>query len=157
MEYAQEYTKKEKIIRLTVFTLLGLAVITCHKLWFLPLVADFGERPHCYDFFGLNGADYVWHLMFICLPFSLFIVVIFMLPIGVSGLKEGRFPPKSMKVYKPTIVKRGATAYFKSGVLILAPVIALLCTIWGWHQVDNMPPLDKQKLSTHLCQSHISN
>ncbi|EGQ8503832.1 hypothetical protein BS017_RS23080 [Vibrio parahaemolyticus] len=153
MEYAEEYTTKEKVIRLTVFILLALAIIAFHKIWFLPLVTDFGERPHCYELLGLNGADYVWHLVFIGLPISLFIVVVFMLPFGISGLKEGRFPPKSMKVYKPTVVKRGTTAYFKSGFFILVPVITLLFAIWGYHQVDSMPPLDRQKLNPHLCQS----
>ncbi|EJL7851717.1 hypothetical protein NM008_004610 [Vibrio parahaemolyticus] len=153
MEYAEEYTKKEKGIRFSAFFLLGLAVITLHKFWFLPLVSDFVERPHCYEFLGLNGADYLWDLVFVGLPFSLFIVFVFMLPVGMRGVKEGRFPPKSMKVYKPTIVKRGAIAYLKSGTCILAPVIALLFVIWGYHQVDNMPPLDAKEFSPHLCQS----
>ncbi len=59
MEYADEYTKKEKVVRFSVFTLLGLAVIAFHKFLFLPLVTGFVERPHCYEFLGLNGADYV--------------------------------------------------------------------------------------------------
>ncbi|ELP5730860.1 hypothetical protein QTV44_004182 [Vibrio vulnificus] len=153
MEYAEEYTKKEKVIRLSVFILLALSVVAFNNLWLLPLVTDFGEQPHCYELFGLNGADYVWHLLFIGLPVSLFIVVLFMLPRGISGLKEGRFPPKSMKVYKPTVVKRGASAYLKSGAHILFPVITLLFAIWGYHQVDIMPPLNKQKLSLHVCQT----
>ncbi|MFW1030857.1 hypothetical protein ACEWA3_22430 [Vibrio parahaemolyticus] len=153
MEYAEEYTQKEKGIRIIVFFLLGLAAIALHKFWFLPLMTDFVERPHCYEFLGLNGADYVWHLVFVGLPFFLFIVLAFMLPIGIKGAKEGRFPPKSMKVYKPTVVKRGAVAYLQSGVCILAPVIVLLFVIWGYHQVDSMPPLDAKELSSHLCQS----
>ncbi|EPN4000893.1 hypothetical protein ACTZ91_004646 [Vibrio parahaemolyticus] len=153
MEYAEEYTKKEKGIRFSAFFLLGLAAIALHKFWFLSLVSDFVERPRCYEFLGLNGADYLWDIVFVGLPFSLFIVFAFMLPVGMRGVKEGRYPPKSMKVYKPTVVKRGAVAYLKSGTCILAPVIALLFVIWGYHQVDNMPPLDAKELSPHLCQS----
>ncbi|EJV9314143.1 hypothetical protein [Shewanella algae] len=153
MEYADEYTKKEKVVRFSVFTILGLAAIAFHKFLFLPLVTDFVERPHCYEFLGLNGADYVWHLVFVGLPFSLFVVLAFMLPIGIKGVKEGRFPPKSMKVYKLTAVKRGTAAYFKSGICILGPVLALLLTFWGYHQVDSMPPIDSKNLSPHLCQS----
>ncbi|EGR1768205.1 hypothetical protein RII68_004735 [Vibrio parahaemolyticus] len=153
MEYAEEYTKKEKAIRFSAFFLLGLAAIVLHKFWFLPLVSDFVERPHCYEFLGFNGADYLWDIVFVGLPFSLFIVFVFMLPVGIRGVKEGRYPPKSMKVYKPTVVKRGAVAYLKSGICILAPVIALLFVIWGYHQVDNMPPLNAKELSPHLCQS----
>ncbi len=52
MEYADEYTKKEKVVRFSVFTILGLAVIAFHKFLFLPLVTDFVERPHCYEFLG---------------------------------------------------------------------------------------------------------
>ncbi|MBM4869345.1 hypothetical protein HYO49_22875 [Vibrio parahaemolyticus] len=122
MEYADEYTKKEKVVRFSVFTILGLAVIAFHKFLFLPLVTDF-------------------------------VVLAFMLPIGIKGVKEGRFPPKSMKVYKLTAVKRGTAAYFKSGICILGPVMALLLTFWGYHQVDSMPPIDSINLSPHLCQS----
>ncbi|ASO31097.1 hypothetical protein CG015_18265 [Vibrio anguillarum] len=153
MEYADQYTKKEKTIRFTVFVILGLAVIAFNKFVFFPLMTDFGGRPHCYEFLGLNGADYIWHLVFVGLPFSLFIVFVFMLPVGIQGVKEGRFPPKSMKVYKLTVVKRGTIAYLKSGICILAPVIALLFVIWGYYQVDNMPPFDATKLSPQLCQS----
>ena len=153
MEYAEEYTKKEKIIRFTVFIILGFAVIIFNKLWFLPLVTDFAGRPHCYEFLGMNGADYIWHLFFFGFPVSFFIAVIFMLPVGIQGVREGRYPPKSMKVYKVTVVNRGVIAYLRSGIFILAPAITLLLAIWGYHQIDNMPPFGERKLNPQLCQS----
>jgi len=40
MEYADQYTKKEKIIRFTVFVILGLAVIAFNKLVFFLILTN---------------------------------------------------------------------------------------------------------------------
>ncbi|PQJ62774.1 hypothetical protein [Photobacterium angustum] len=154
MEYAKEYTKKEVIIRLSLFASLGFVAIVANSYWFQPMVEDFGNRPHCYEFWGFNGADYVWHILFIGLPLSLFIIVgIAMFPLGIKGIKEGRFPPRSVKVYKRTAIKTGAIAYFKSVICILSPTVVLILSIWGYTQVSDMPPIDKQKLDYSLCQN----
>ncbi|HHX8561846.1 hypothetical protein ND925_04930 [Vibrio diabolicus] len=153
MEYAEEYTKKEKITRISLFALLGLVLIFCHTTYFRPFISDFGQSPHCYELFGFNGAEYFWHLVFIGFPASAFLISIVMLPLGVKGIKEGRFPPESVKVYKPTVIKTGAVAYLKSGVLIIVPAAILALSIWGYYQVDAMPPIDKQKLDYSLCQN----
>ncbi|WP_394209822.1 hypothetical protein [Enterovibrio calviensis] len=151
MEYAKEYSKKEKIVRFSLFTLFGMVAIVAHKVWLQPLFNDFGQRPHCYELLGLNGAEYIWHLLLIGLPVSFFLVASFMLPIGITGLREGRYPPRAMKVYRPTVVKKGLAAYFRSSIFLLLPFLVLLMAIWGFQQVDKMPVIDKEKLSTHLC------
>ncbi|WP_274064267.1 hypothetical protein [Vibrio parahaemolyticus] len=153
MEYAAEYTKKEKITRISLFALLGLGLIFFHTTYFRPFISDFSQRPHCYELFGFNGAEYFWHLVFIGVPASAFLISIVMLPLGIKGIKEGRFPPESVKVYKTTVIKTGAVAYFKSGSLVIVPAVILALSIWGYYQVDAMPRIDQQKLDYSLCQN----
>ncbi|EHR1282448.1 hypothetical protein ACTBKU_004606 [Vibrio parahaemolyticus] len=153
MEYASEYTKKEKITRISLFTLLGLGLFFFHTTYFRPFISDFSQRPHCYEWLGFNGAEFFWHLVFIGVPAFAFLISIVMLPLGIKGIKEGRFPPESVKVYKPTVIKTGAVAYFKSGILIIVPTTTLALSIWGYYQVDAMPPIDQQKLDYSLCQN----
>jgi len=155
MEYAAEYTKKEKMTRILLFALLGLALIFFHTTYFRPFISDFSQKPHCYELLGFNGADYFWHLVFIGIPTSAFFISLVMLPLGIKGIKEGRFPPESVKVYKPTVIKTGALAYFKSGIHIIVPATILALSIWGYHQVDVMPPINKKKLDYSLCQNPI--
>ena len=155
MEYATEYTKVEKIVRLSVFACVGLILVVLHQNLLLPLITDIAERPHCYELFGFSAVDYFWHPIFIGIPVSAFAFSsAVMLPIGFMGIKEGRFPPKSVKVYKPTVVKSGAVAYIKSGAHILLPAMILMLSIWGFHQIENMPQIDKQKLDFSLCQEN---
>ncbi|HCG8254260.1 TPA: hypothetical protein NJ905_004588 [Vibrio parahaemolyticus] len=153
MEYAAEYTKKEKITRISLFALLGLGLIFFHTTYFRPFISDFSQRPHCYELFGFNGAEYFWHLVCIGVPASAFLISIVMLPLGIKGIKEGRFPPESVKVYKPTVIKTGTVAYFKSGSLVIVPAAILALSIWGYYQVDAMPRIDQQKLDYSLCQN----
>ncbi|OEE58983.1 hypothetical protein A1OK_02965 [Enterovibrio norvegicus FF-454] len=151
MEYANEYTKKEKLVRFSLLALFGIVAVVANNVWLQPLLTDFDEHPHCYELFGLNGADTIWHLLFVGLPVSLFLITSFMPPTGIAGLKEGRYPPRAMKVYKPTVVKTGVTAYLRSSVLLLLPLFVLLVAVWGSQQVDKMPVIDKERLGVHLC------
>ncbi|MGF1868894.1 hypothetical protein [Photobacterium indicum] len=152
MEFAKEYTKKEKFIRISLLTSLALVAIFTNNLWLKSLLTDFGERPHCYELLGFNGADYVWHLFLVGFPTLIFILIsFFLLPAGIQGLREGRFPPRSCKVYKPTLVRKGGKAYLRAGINLLLPTIVLLSVVWGYQQVDDMPVINKEKFDAHLC------
>ena len=110
MEYAKEYTKSEKIIRLSLITCMGTILIVIHKSLILPLITDIVDNPHCYQILGYSAKDYFWHLIFIAIPSpALIIASVVLLPIGFKGIKEGRFPPSSAKVYRPILVMTGAT------------------------------------------------
>lgn len=152
MEYAEEFTRKDKITRITIYIVLGAMFFALFQYVLEPLIIDFSGRPHCYELLGYNGADIVWYLMLFYFPFSLFILSsLFILPTGIRGIKEGRFPPKRFKVYKPTVVKRGMIGYIKSGLFIFIPMILLFMSLFGYHEAGRTPPLDKQKLSMISC------
>lgn len=152
MEYAKEYTKSEKILRLSLITCMGTILIVIHKILIWPLITDIVDNPHCYQILGYSAKDYFWHWIFIAIPSpALIIASVVLLPIGFKGIKEGCFPPGSVKVYRPTLVTTGATAYFKSAVHTLLPILILVLLILGYHQVENMPPINNQNLDINSC------
>lgn len=152
MEYAQEYTKKEKTIRILLAILLALPVFVLSVEWLNPMMKDFGKRPHCYELFDLNGADYLWHIIFIAMPALLFLFTAFaLIPKGITSLKESRFPPSNVKVYRPTRVKTGAIARITAMFHLAFPLLFLAVVIWGFQQVDKMPAFDKNTFDSQLC------
>ena len=155
MEYAEEYTKKEKIVRLSCFILLGAFSIFAANTLFFPFVEDFAARPHCFTFISYNGADIIWHGLFIGMPLSLLLIVTpAMLPMGIKSLKQGQFPPAGTKVYKPTPIATGSKATIKALAFVLMPVLLLAFTVWGTLQVDKMPEIDKSKLAPAVCMQN---
>jgi hypothetical protein len=60
-------------------------------------------------------------------------------PIGYKGIIHKQFPPKGMKVYKPTKILRGRRGNLKSVFYLLIPTFLILFSIWGYFQVDHMP------------------
>lgn len=153
MEYAPEYSKQEKWTRVCLYSLLGLLLIMGHRLWFNPLIEDFANRPHCYQFAGLNGADYFWQIILVGIPVLVLIPMVFTLvPMAIRGLVQGRFPPEGEKVYKPTLVVRGYKAYVKPVLYLTITAACVLLIWWGQQQAAIMPALDSDKLDPSLCQ-----
>lgn len=158
MEYAQEFSKREKWTRVCLYSLVGLLLIICQRKWFNPLITDFASRPHCYEFAGLNGADYVWELILVGIPIlALIPMLVALVPLAIKGLVQGRFPPEGMKVYTPTVVARGPKAYVKPALFLGLTAGCVILIFWGHHQAANMPALDKAKLDPAQCQSNSAS
>ena len=95
----------------------------------------------------------MWHSLFVALPFACaFIIAIFTIPIGYKGLVHSQFPPKGVKVYKPTKILRGWKGYIKSILHLLIPVLLILFSIWGYFQVDKMPHQVPENFDYGVCK-----
>lgn len=95
MEYAQEFSKREKWTRLCLYLLLGLLLVICQQKWLNPIIEDFASRPHCFELAGFNGADYLWQLILVGIPVLALIPLLFTLvPLAIKSLRQGRFPPR---------------------------------------------------------------
>lgn len=157
MDYAPEYTKREKIKLIALFMGLGAVLIAAGELWLFPSITRLAEQPHCYSLFGLNGADYLWHLLLIGLPISIFLILaIAMLPMAIKGLIQAQFPPKGYKVFKPTPIRKGMKGQLTAGLLVLVITSPLFIAIYGANQLDKMPVIEAPHDSTELC-SHTQN
>ncbi|MHA2713767.1 hypothetical protein ACXZ7B_03620 [Vibrio owensii] len=138
-EYAPQYSKKEKIIRVAIAGVFGLLVGVLFKLEGEPLLQAVAEAPECYEVFGMQGLELLVHILFFWMPLSVFLLsAVLMLPLGVRGLIEGQFPPKGVKVFRPTAIQRGKLGTLKSLIHLLFPLLCFGFVVWGNGQIEPM-------------------
>ncbi|WP_039975127.1 hypothetical protein [Vibrio jasicida] len=138
-EYAPQYSKKEKIIRVAITGVFGLLVGVLFKLKGEPLLQAVAEAPECYEVFGMQGLELLVHILFFWMPLSVFLLsAVLMLPLGVRGLIEGQFPPKGVKVFRPTAIQRGKLGTLKSLIHLLFPLLCFGFVVWGNGQIEPM-------------------
>lgn len=153
MDYAPEYSPKEKRLRVLLLTLLTLVLWAFFEKVFQPILNSFVENPHCYELFGYNGADYFWHLFIVGIPLSItLILAITVLPLGIRGLREGQFPPKGMKVFKPTPIRKDWKGKLQSTLLVALPISSLLVCLWGYLHMHELPEVDITQFAPATCQ-----
>ena len=154
-EYAPEYTSKEKLVRVMSVGVLGVGVFGLYKFIAKPYLEGIASDPECYEIMGISGVEFVWNLIFFGYPFLMFVLtVVLMLPLGIRGFIEGQFPPRGVKVYKPTVIRRGALGVFFSAVHIVLPASAFGLTVWGHFQIDIMMALHSSQQSAVCTQSY---
>lgn len=151
MEYAQEYSKKEKAVRILAGVFVGSVIYFLHTIWLIPIINDVVSRPHCFEWLGFNLADYFWYLVMVGVPLFAFTMSWILIPRGIAGIRERRFPPKAVKVYRPTKVKTGFLAWLISAMHLLIPFVFLILAAWGYLQAAHFPTFNKQALDLNLC------
>lgn len=152
MEYAPQFSKQEARRRIFLTILVAGFLVLVHLKWLQPLIVFYIETAHCHTPFGYSGFYVLWVGMFVGIPlFFALSISPWALSLGIKGLIHGQFPPKGMKVYKPTKILRGGLGMAKSIALIFFPFIFLMMAVWGSTQVDSMPKASEQKLDYQLC------
>lgn len=153
IEFAPEYSKSEKIKRIAFALLLALFVMITHNQWVFPFIGWYADNAHCYSPLGYSGILVLWYFIFVGLPLlSAFIIGVFSLPLGVKSLIQQQFPPKGVKVYKPTVIIKGNKAKIKAIGNILAPLLFVVIALWGFFQVDEIPVKNTTDLAFSVCQ-----
>ncbi|CAH1201492.1 conserved membrane hypothetical protein [Vibrio harveyi] len=151
-EYAPQYSKKEKIIRVVIACVFGLLAGVLFKLKGEPLLQALAEAPECYEVFGMQGLELLVHILFFWMPLSVFLLsAVLMLPLGVRGLIEGQFPPKGVKVFRPTAIQRGKLGTFKSLIHLLLPLLCFGFVVWGNGQIEPMMEIFQPKQGETTC------
>ena len=99
--------KTGKIQKDILIFLLGVLFLIINEKWYLPFLNWYVDTVHCYTPFGYSGISVMWYSLFVGIPlFCAFIIGIVTVPIGYKGIIHKQFPPKGMKVYKPTKILR---------------------------------------------------
>ena len=139
MEYAPEYTRREKITRISMHVLVGIAGYVGVQYYLLPFIQALAEQPYCYDYWGMNGAQTVWLILLCGIP-SLFalLLFLFLFPIGFRSWRDKQFPPRGMKVYRPTRIQYGLLGRIRTWVAMIVPVVVLAAAVWGGLQAQGM-------------------
>lgn len=140
IEFAEAFSKKEKIQRVILYTLFGGLVVITHLKWVFPYIGWYADTAYCHTPFGYSGIMVLWYALFVGIPlFCAFLTAISSVPIGIKGLRDKQFPPKGCKVYKPTKIVKGWHAKAKSLGFVFAPLLFVAVAIWGSFQVDTLP------------------
>ncbi|WHP61684.1 hypothetical protein [Vibrio harveyi] len=151
-EYAPEYSKQEKIIRVAITGAFCVLVGVLFKLKGESLLQAVAKAPECYEVFGMSGLELLVHILFFWMPLSVFLLsAVLMLPLGVRGLIEGQFPPKGVKVFRPTAIQRGKLGTLKSLIHLLLPLLCFGFVVWGNGQIEPMMEIFQPKQGETTC------
>ena len=155
MEFAPEYSKKEKVERTLLALLLGIFALIVHQKWFLPFWSWFVATAHCHSLWGLSGYSLLWQILFVGIPLSSALIIgLITIPISLKGLAQGQFPPAGYKVYKPTCIKRGWKAITLSMLFLLPTILFVAISVWGWDKAKLMPTESGKKLDYSVCTTN---
>jgi hypothetical protein len=125
-----------------------------HEKWVFPFISWYADTVHCHNPLGYSGISVLWYSLFVGLPlFSALLVGLPLVPLGIKGLRHKQFPPKGVKVYKPTKILRGWQANVKSIFHLFIPAFFVLFSIWGYFQVDSMPQKATEDFDYSVCES----
>ncbi|NHZ93197.1 hypothetical protein F2P45_29915 [Massilia sp. CCM 8733] len=134
-EFAEQYTRAERL-RLGLLILpAGLALLVATKLWFFPALAAFAASAECREIGGVNGITLLMYGLFVGLP--LLLALVLGATVGVAGyksLRSGQFPPAGTKVLRPTRIRRGRRATLTGAACLLLALAPLALAAWGWFQ-----------------------
>lgn len=105
-----------------------------------PYINWYANTAYCHALLGHSGITVLQYSLFVGLPiFSAILVGVYSVPIGIKGLRDGQFPPKGVKVYKPTKIIRGWRSKVKSLAHLIAPLLFVVIGVLGSFQADNLP------------------
>jgi hypothetical protein len=149
-EFADEYTKQEKIRFVILYLTAGPFIYFTHEQWIFPWLRWYASTAYCHSVFGYSGILILW----VGLPIvsGLLIGACTVWP-GIKTLKQGQYPPKGSKVFKPTKILRGKAATFRGSSLLLAPCLFVAVAIWGAFQIPRMPEENSVKLDYSVCKA----
>ncbi|MGF1689159.1 hypothetical protein L4C36_21230 [Photobacterium japonica] len=132
MAYAPEFTRRDKFIRLGLMAAAMIATYFFFEYRVFPFVEALASQPYCYEYWGMNGAEFLFMWILSAFPLAMSAILFVMLfPIGNRSWQEGQYPPSTMKVYKPTVIQHGFIARVRAGACMVIPILFLLVGIAG--------------------------
>jgi hypothetical protein len=136
-EYAPEYSPAERVRFVGFGLAAGALVLAACQLWLFPLLREFSASAPCRSVFGFSGLAVLFHGMFVGIPgVAAALVGLLVGRRGAKVLRQGRHPPAGEKVFRRTLVVRGAKAKVLGWVQLLAALPVLGLAAWGAFQAQ---------------------
>ena len=157
-EFAEPYTRAERIRFVVIGTIAGVVVILAGKYWLFPAVRTFAASASCRLVLGLPGEVVLGDSLFVGLPMLVSCVVAS--TIGRRGLRilrDGQVPPIGDKVLRPTRIVRGRRAVVAGYLHVLAVMLVLLMVPWGLRQARDFAVLTGPAVSRCAGSPHAGN
>lgn len=134
-EFAELYTRAERVRLLIAGVVAGVAVVAIGRLWFFPWLTSFAASAPCRMVSGVNGATLLWWGLFVGIPLmAAGLVAATISRRGARILREGQVPPRHDKVMRPTRIQRGGGARAIGYLHVLAWTPLLALAVWGGFQ-----------------------
>lgn len=137
-QFAEEDSRAERIRIVIIGALLaGPALLA--RVWLGSAIGQFAESAPCREVFGIPGLTVLMYGLFVGLP--LLALLLLAPSIGGRGyrtLRDGRFPPRGDKVYRPTRIHHGARAKLYGWLHLAALLPLLLLILWGRSQAEQL-------------------
>lgn len=141
-EFAETYSRGERIRYAGAGLALGALGLAVWKQWLLPWIAGFADTAPCRTVLGVPGTTALWFGLFVALPLCLAIACA--ITLGRTGLavrREGLYPPRGVKVFRPTRIRRGEAARWIGYLHLLACAPLLATAVWGYGQATALSRL----------------
>ncbi len=149
------YSKQERNRLFIISLLLGLVGWIFHHYWLSPVLNQFANTAHCQTYLGFNGIAWLWYGLFVGLPLLIFVIFAgFGWPNGLKVLRDGQYPAKGKKVFRPTKIQYGTKAKFIGWLQLLAPLVCLALAVWGGGQAQELTAMPVKASAYDLCQPH---
>jgi hypothetical protein len=153
IEYAPEYTTKERINIILKTLVWAGPLVAAFKFWFFPWFKQYSANAHCYQYGSFTGLHIIFYGIFIGLPL---LTACMILIIGgkrsINIIKLGQFPLPSEKVLKPTKYIYGTQAKLKAYLFFALLLFALGLSVQGyfWAQplISKISSADLSKCSS---------
>lgn len=148
-EFAEPYSRAERLRFVVVGTMAGAAAILAGKLWLFPGLRAFAASAPCRMVLGFPGEVVLAYGVFVGIPVLAACAIA--LTIGRRGLRilqDGQVPPPGQKVLRPTRIVRGRRAAVAGYLHVLAVTPLVVIILWGFVQASEWSRHTAQHPST---------
>ncbi|MCE2570243.1 hypothetical protein [Motilimonas eburnea] len=150
--YAPLYTGQARIRQLLGYLAIGLIGWIGIHYWLMPFFSQFVTTAHCHDYLAINGITWLWYGLFVGIPLLIFIILAgFGWPNGRRVLRDGQFPAKGKKTFRPTKIRYGYQAKCIGWLQLLAPLVCLGLAIAGGLQAQQLITMPIKASAYELC------
>ncbi len=132
VDYAEEYTKPERIRLVLKSLAIAAPIFLVLEFWASPRWSEYARFSHCYQYFGYSGTAWMLYAALVG-PF-----VLMTLFIGIPGacdgiriVREGRSPPRGRKVLRTTPIRTGRAATWIGGARVLLLIVLVAMSVWS--------------------------
>jgi len=131
-EFAEEYTRAERLRFVVLGVAAGAALVLASRSWLLPWLSAFAASAPCRQLLGIGAVTWLWYGLFVGIPlFGAAVVAATMGRRGYKVLRDGQMPPVGEKVFLPTRIKRGTGAKIAGYARLFAFAPFVVLAIWG--------------------------
>jgi hypothetical protein len=139
VDYAPEYTKKERIVIMFKNAAWALPLFVIAKFWFFDWLSEYSKNAHCYNYGNINGVHLVFYGLFVFMPLS-FAAALFLTEglRGIKVIKLGQFPLPNEKTFRPTKYRYGIAAKIQPIGIFASILLLTALSVLGGFQAHKL-------------------